>query len=79
MIIVIVIIIKSLSLLLFSATTKYAIYRPSCLKWFVTMCKLNRHYNQETIKGTERASPYTPYSIGNLSLVIFNTTDLKGD
>ena len=45
MIIVIVIIIKSLSLLLFSATTKYAIYRPSCLKWFVTMCKLNQHYN----------------------------------
>ena len=23
----------------------YAIYRPSCLTWFVTMCKLNRHYN----------------------------------
>ena len=24
---------------------KYAIYRPSCLTWFVTMCKLNLHYN----------------------------------
>ena len=24
---------------------RYAIYRPSCLTWFVTMCKLNRHYN----------------------------------
>ena len=24
---------------------KYAIYRPSCLTWFVTMCKLNPHYN----------------------------------
>ena len=30
---------------LFSATMKYAIYRPSCLTWIVTMCKLNRHYN----------------------------------
>ena len=27
------------------ATMKYAIYRPSCLTWFVTMCKLNWHYN----------------------------------
>ena len=27
--------------------------------------------SQETIKGTERPSPYTPYSIGNSSRVIF--------
>ena len=26
--------------------------------------------NQERIKGTEKASPYTPYSIGNSSRVI---------
>ena len=24
---------------------KYAIYKPSCLIWFVTMCKWNQHYN----------------------------------
>ena len=30
---------------LFSATMKYAIYKPSCLIRSVTMCKLNRHYN----------------------------------
>ena len=27
--------------------------------------------SQERIKGTEKASPYTPYSIGNSSRVIF--------
>ena len=27
----------------------------------------------------DRHPPYTPYSIGNFSRVIFNTTDLKGD
>ena len=29
--------------------------------------------------GQRRHPPYTPYSIGNSSRVIFNTTDLKGD
>ena len=36
-------------------------------------------HNQETIKGQRGHPPYTPYSIGNSSRVIFNTTDLKGD
>ena len=44
---------------------------------------IKRQYNsilpkQERIKGTEKASPYTPYSIGNSSRVIFKTTDPKG-
>ena len=34
---------------------------------------------QERIKGTEKAPPYTPYSIGNSSRGIFMTTDPKGD
>ena len=28
------------------------------------------HFKQERIKGTEKAFPYTPYSIGNSSRVI---------
>ena len=35
--------------------------------------------HQERIKGAEKASPYTPYSIGNSSRVIFKTIDHKGD
>ena len=31
---------------------------------------------QERIKGTEKVSPYTPYSKGNLSRVIFKTTEI---
>ena len=34
---------------------------------------------QERIKGTEKATPYTPYSIGNSPRVIFKTADPKGD
>ena len=34
-------------------------------------------WDQERIKGTEKASPYTPYSIGNSSGVINKTTDPK--
>ena len=42
-------------------------------------CESEIDHYQERIKGTEKASPqYTPYSIGNSSRVIFNTTDLKG-
>ena len=31
--------------LVIQRTMKYVIYRPSCLTWFATMCKLNPHYN----------------------------------
>ena len=30
---------------------------------------------QQRIKGTEKASPYTPYSIGNSSQTIYKTID----
>ena len=30
-------------------------------------------------EGDREGIPHTPYSIGNSSRVIFNTTDLKGD
>ena len=33
-----------------STTMKYTSYTPSCLTWFVMMCKLNQHYNQVQAK-----------------------------
>ena len=43
-----------------------------------TTADLNK-FKKERIKGTEKASPYTPYSVGNSSRVIFKTIDSKKD
>ena len=47
-------------------------------KWSQAQVSFFNSY-QETIKGTEKASPYTPYSTGNSSRVTFKTIDSKGD
>ena len=40
---------------------------------------MSNNFRQERIKGTEKASPHTPYLIGNSSRVIFKTIDPMGD